>query len=112
MNEHDENISGKVIRGYELTKLIGEGGMGAVYQAFQPTVRREVAIKVILPEFANQADFIRRFENEAQIVARLEHPYIVPLYDYWRDPEGAYIVMRYFKAGSLRQALKEHRKYD
>ena len=55
-------------------RLIGSGGFGAVYRAFQPLVGREVAIKVILPDYANKPDFIRRFESEAQLVARLEHP--------------------------------------
>ena len=60
-----------------------------------------MAVKVIQPEFANQPDFIRRFETEAQLVAQLEHLHIVPLYDYWRDPDGAYLAMRYLKGGSL-----------
>ena len=58
--------------------------------------------KVILPEYANQPDFIRRFEAEAQLIAKVEHPHILPLYDYWREPDGAYIVMRWMRGGSLR----------
>jgi WD40 repeat protein len=93
---------GRVIRSYELGELVGTGGFGAVYRARQPSVAREVAIKIIWPAFANQPSFIRRFEAEAQLVAALEHPHIVPVYDYWRDPEGAYIVMRYLRGGPLR----------
>jgi WD40 repeat protein/serine/threonine protein kinase len=100
------DLSRQTIRGYELRERLGAGGFGAVYRAFQPVVGREVAIKVILPQHANQPDFIRRFEAEAQLVARLEHPHIVPLYDYWREPDGAYLVMRYLRAGSLREALR------
>jgi WD40 repeat protein/serine/threonine protein kinase len=92
---------GKVIKSYQVEGLVGEGGFGAVYRARQAIVEREVAIKVIWPAFANHPNFIRRFEAEAQLVAGLEHPHIVPLYDYWRDPEGAYIVMRYLKGGPL-----------
>ncbi|MEJ2266954.1 MAG: BTAD domain-containing putative transcriptional regulator, partial [Anaerolineales bacterium] len=92
-----------VLRGYRLYEQIGSGSFGAVYRAFQPEVGREVAIKVILPQYANQPDFIRRFETEAQIIARLEHPHIVPLYDYWREPDGAYLVMRWLRGGSLGQ---------
>ena len=77
-----------------------------VHRAIQPHVGREVAVKVINPELANDPEFVRRFEAEAQIVARLEHPHIVPLYDYWRDPDGAYLVMRYLSRGSLRQRLE------
>jgi WD40 repeat protein/serine/threonine protein kinase len=100
-----DNLSGQVLRGYELQQLIGEGGFGAVYRALQSVVGREVAVKVILPEHANQPEFVRRFESEAQVVARLEHPHIVPLYDYWRDPGGAYLVMRWLRGGSLRTLM-------
>lgn len=99
------DLSGQTIKGYELHERIGQGGFGAVYRAFQPSVRREVAIKVILPEYVNHPDFIRRFEAEAQIIARLEHLHIVPLYDYWRDGMGAFLVMRWLRGGSLRAAL-------
>ncbi|MDX1991445.1 MAG: protein kinase [bacterium] len=102
-----QNLSGSVIKGYELRDLIGEGGFGAVYRAYQPLIRREVAVKIILPQYANRAEFIRRFETEAQLVARLEHPFIVPLYDYWREPSGAYLVMRWLRGGSLQQALEK-----
>jgi serine/threonine protein kinase/DNA-binding SARP family transcriptional activator/tetratricopeptide (TPR) repeat protein len=94
------------VRGYELKEQIGEGAYGAIYRAVQPAIGREVAVKVIRRKYANDPEFIRRFEAEAQIVARLEHPYIVPLYDYWRDPEGAYLVMRYLRQGSLLAALQ------
>ncbi|MFN8371697.1 MAG: LpqB family beta-propeller domain-containing protein [Anaerolineae bacterium] len=103
------DLSGQVLRGYELQQLIGEGGFGAVYRAFQPIIGREVAVKVILPEHANQPEFVRRFESEAQVVARLEHPHIVPLFDYWRDPGGAYLVMRWLRGGSLRSLLDRGR---
>ncbi|MBK8031743.1 MAG: protein kinase [Chloroflexi bacterium] len=96
----------RVIKGYELREKIGAGGFGAVYRAAQPAVGREVAIKVILAEHANQPEFIRRFETEAQLVARLEHPHIVPLYDYWREPDGAYLVMRFLRGGSLRASIR------
>jgi serine/threonine protein kinase len=103
----DEDLSGRAVRGYQLGERIGEGGFGAVYRAVQPFVEREVAIKIILPQYADHPDFIRRFEAEAQLVARLEHPYIVPLYDYWREPGAAYLVMRIMRGGSLSQALRE-----
>ena len=100
------DLRGQKIRGYELLERIGAGAYGAIYRARQPMVDREVAIKIILPEHASQPDFIRRFEVEAQLVAQLEHLHIVPLYDYWRDPEGAYLVMRLMKGGTLGQALQ------
>ena len=99
-------IKAQSIRGYQPFEMIGEGAYGAVYRAHQPVVDREVAVKIILPEYASRPDFIRRFESEAQLVAQLEHLHIVPLYDYWRDPEGAYLVMRLMKGGSLSDSLK------
>ncbi|MBN1813282.1 MAG: protein kinase [Anaerolineae bacterium] len=101
-----EDLSGRAIRGYELGERIGAGGFGAVYRGVQPLIEREVAVKIILPQYANHPDFIRRFEAEAQLVARLEHPYIVPLYDYWREPGVAYLVMRLLRGGSLGDVLK------
>lgn len=77
MNDFSETS----IKGYDLRERIGAGGFGAVYKAYQSTVGREVAVKIILPHFANHPDFIRRFETEAQLVARLEHPHITSLYD-------------------------------
>lgn len=101
-----EDLSGRAIRGYALGERLGAGGYGVVYRAVQPLVEREVAVKIILPQYADQPDFIRRFEAEAQLVARLEHPHIVPLYDYWREPGVAYLVMRLLRGGSLAAMLQ------
>jgi WD40 repeat protein/serine/threonine protein kinase/two-component SAPR family response regulator len=89
------------VRGYELKEEIGAGTFGVIHRAVQTAVSREVAIKIIHPRYANQPEFIRRFETEAQIIARLEHPHIVPLYDFWREPDGAYLVMRLLGGGNL-----------
>lgn len=102
-----DKIVDQHVRGYEIIEQIGDGGFGVVYRALQSGVDREVAVKVILPDVAQQPDFIRRFEAEAQLIARLEHMNIVPLYDYWRDPEGAYLVMRWLRRGSLRDRLND-----
>jgi len=100
------DLTGQFIKGYELRAQIGVGGYGVVYRAVQPSVGREVAVKIILPQYANHPDFIRRFEAEAQLVARLEHPHIVPLYDYWRQPDSAFLVMRYIRGGNLHSILQ------
>ncbi|MCU0514581.1 MAG: protein kinase [Anaerolineae bacterium] len=102
-----DNLSGQILKNYTIQEKIGAGGYGAVYRATQGGIDREVAIKVILPEHANHPEFILRFETEAQLVARLEHPHIVPLYDYWREPNTAVLVMRYLRGGSLRQAVSD-----
>ena len=93
------------LRGYVVGELLGEGAFGAVYRATQPGLGREVALKVIGAELADDASFVRRFEAEAQLVSRLEHPHIVPLYDFWREPGGAYLVFRLLRGGSAAEAL-------
>ena len=102
-------VENRTVKGYQLGERLGEGGFGVVYRATQLSVGREVAIKAILPVHANKREFIQRFEKEAQLVARLEHPHIVPLIDYWREPDAAYLVMRYLRGGSLRQRMKTGR---
>lgn len=101
----NKNLAGQTIRGYELRREIGSGGFGAVYKAHQNIVDRDVAVKIIHDRYAQRPDFIRRFEAEARIVARLEHMNIVPLYDFWREPLGAFLVMRWLRGGSARSAL-------
>jgi serine/threonine protein kinase len=107
-----ESSSPRSIKGFDLLEQLGEGAYGAVYRARQQFVEREVAIKIILPQFANLPDFIRRFETEAQLVANLEHLHIVPLYDFWRDPDGAYLVMRLMRGGSLADSLKNGKPWE
>ena len=102
---HLEDRTARGVRGYELKEEIGAGAYGEIFRAVQPAISREVAIKVIRRRFADDPRFIRRFEAEAQTIARLEHPHIVPLYDYWREPEGAFLVMRLLRGGNLTEAL-------
>jgi WD40 repeat protein/DNA-binding SARP family transcriptional activator len=97
----------ELLRGYVLRGRIGEGAHGVVWRAGQPGVGREVAIKAIRPDFSNRPGFVRRFEMEAQLVASLEHPHIVSLFDFWRDPEGAYLVMPYLRGGDLDHLLRQ-----
>ncbi len=102
-----DDRSGQTIKGYQLREEIGIGGFGAVYRAYQSAVDREVAIKVILPKYANHPNFVQRFDAEAKIVARLEHPHIVPLFDYWHDDNGAYLVMQWMGGGNLHHSLEK-----
>ncbi len=99
-------VRGRPLRGYQIIERLGEGAFSIVYRGAQPSVGREVAIKQIRAELANRPEFIRRFETEAHLVARLEHPHIVPLYDFWREPDSAYLVMRLLRGGSLESALR------
>jgi DNA-binding SARP family transcriptional activator/WD40 repeat protein/energy-coupling factor transporter ATP-binding protein EcfA2 len=94
------------IRGYELRGVIGSGDFGLVHMAYQPSIGREVAIKVIQADNSNGLAFVARFEREAQRIANLEHPHVLPLHDYWRDPTGAYLVMPLMRGGSLEDSLR------
>jgi DNA-binding SARP family transcriptional activator len=96
---------GRSVRGYELREEAGAGAIGVVYRAFQSSVGREVAVKVIHPSLAEAPEFVRLFAEEARVVAGLEHPHIVPLYDFWRDPAGAFLVMRWLDGGTLAEKL-------
>ena len=100
-----ELSAGRPLRGYTIHDAIGEGAHGRVYAATQPGTERRVAIKVIRPDLADSTEFVRRFEAEARLVARLEHPHIVPLYDYWREPGGAYLVFRLLTGGTARDSV-------
>jgi DNA-binding SARP family transcriptional activator len=94
-----------VVRGYELRDEIGMSALGPTYRAFQPAVGREVIVTVVPPEVADDAAFIRRFQATAEKVARLEHPNIVPLYDFWREPGAAYLVTPHVQGTTLEDAL-------
>lgn len=96
---------GRPLRGYVLLEELGRGAFGVVHRAHQPGIGRDVAVKVVRRELADHPAFVRAFEVEAQLVARLEHPHIVPLYDYWRDASGVYLVMRHLAGGSLRHRV-------
>jgi serine/threonine protein kinase len=101
-----EDLTGKVIRGYEFHELLGHGGCGVVYRAQQLNLEREVAIKLLLPELATDPDFIRSQETEAKLIAQVKHPFIVKVIDYWSDEIGAAIIMDYFNGGTLRSELR------
>lgn len=82
MNEWYEFNWTDVRKPVPIHSLIGQGGMAAVYKAYDPNLRRAVAIKVIHPHLANNPEFFRRFEEEATAVAHLRHPNIVQVYDF------------------------------
>ncbi len=100
---------GRRANGYELRDRLGADDIGVVYSAYQTSTGREVAIKVISAEIANRPEFVERFEADAQHVAGLEHPHIVALYDFWRSPEGAFLVMPYVRGGNLRRSIESTR---
>lgn len=86
---------------YELKAEIGRGGMATVFHAYDPRFKRDVAIKVLPREFLHDPSFRARFEREAEIIAALEHPAIVPVYDVGEEDGQPYLVMRLMTGGSL-----------
>ncbi|UCC53942.1 MAG: serine/threonine protein kinase, partial [Anaerolineaceae bacterium] len=93
---------------YEIRDELGEGGMGTVYRAYDPTLGREVALKVLQPQlYREDPEFSMRFEREAKTVAALEHGSIVSLHDYGEDGEWLFIVMRLMKGGTLSERLAQ-----
>jgi len=92
---------------YEIRKLLGRGGQASVYLAYDPVMQREVAIKVLPAALAEDEQARERFEREAHTIASLEHPAIVPVYDFGAFEDGLYIVMRLMKGGTLSDRLKQ-----
>ncbi|MBI4314870.1 MAG: serine/threonine-protein kinase [Chloroflexi bacterium] len=91
---------------YEIKGELGRGGMATVFHGFDPQVKRDVAIKILPPEFLHDPSFRARFEREVQTIALLEHPAIVPLYDFGEDKGQLYFVMRIMSGGSLADKLE------
>jgi hypothetical protein len=94
---------------YEIVEQIGKGGMATVFRAFHPRTGRDVAVKVIHGAIALDDTSLERFQREAQLVARLEHPHLLPLYDYDGANDPPYIVMRYLESGTLSDVLERER---
>jgi serine/threonine protein kinase len=92
---------------YDIKSLIGQGGMSTVYLGYDPRSQREVAIKILPPYYLHSSKFRERFEREALMIALLEHPAIVPVYDMGEEDGQPYIVMRYMSGGSLADKLKK-----
>jgi serine/threonine protein kinase len=92
---------------YEIKAEIGRGGMATVYHAYDPRFEREVALKVLPREMLHDPQFRTRFEREAKTVAMLEHPAIVPVYDFGEEEGQPYFVMRYMTGGALTDRMKQ-----
>lgn len=86
---------------YQLHELIGTGGMSSVYHAYQPKLRRSVAVKVLSPELAQEASYFDRFYLEASMVANLQHSHIIPIFDYGVVKDTSYFVMPFLTGRTL-----------
>jgi serine/threonine-protein kinase len=110
MAQHPEAI-GK----YRITRPLGKGAMGMVYEGFDPVIERKVAIKTILAEYLDAADMeeaVARFKREAQAGGRLQHPGIVGVYEYGHEGEMAFIVMEYVEGQELKRMLSGGNRLD
>jgi serine/threonine-protein kinase len=98
---------GKQIGPYEVISQLGEGGMGAVYLARHMTLGRQVAVKILLPEFSNNRDVVARFFNEARAATAIRYAGIVEVYDFgFLEDQQAYIIMEYLEGESLGTRLR------
>lgn len=102
-----ENLTGQTLGQYELRELLGVGGMGAVYRAYQAGLQREVALKILPLSLASEPGYIERFIREARMAGGLEHPHIVRIYDYGTQGDISYLVMALLRGGSLSQRISQ-----
>ncbi|MGZ7081314.1 MAG: protein kinase domain-containing protein, partial [Thermoanaerobaculia bacterium] len=101
-----EVAAGTTFGPYVIDSMIGSGGMGAVYRASDPRLRRDVAIKIIQPQFCDSEERRRRFETEARSAARLAHPNVVSIYDVGEQNGTPYIVTEFVEGGTLTDQVR------
>jgi hypothetical protein len=92
-----KELIGRSLGQYKIVEIIGQGGMATVFKARQQGLERWVAVKVLPPHYAADPDFSRYFLREAQAIALLEHPHILPVYDFGQQDDYTYLVMRYIE---------------
>ncbi len=97
--------SGSTFAGYRIEEVAGEGGMGVVYRATDVALERSVALKVITPALAGDAEFRRRFTSESKVAASLDHPNVIPIYHAGEHEGMLFLVMRYVEGHDLRSLL-------
>ena len=100
-----EDLTGRQLGQYRIVGPLGQGGMAAVYKAYQASVERYVALKILPSHYSRDADFVRRFKREAKVIAGLEHPNILPIHDHGEADGFTYIVMRFVEGGTLKDLL-------
>ncbi|HEU5088964.1 MAG TPA: serine/threonine protein kinase, partial [Roseiflexaceae bacterium] len=96
-----EDMRGRRYGRYEILDLLGRGGMAAVYRAHDTMLRRDVALKLLYPQYSGDTLLVERFEREAVLAAQLDHPGIVPIYDVGDSNGAVYIAMKLLHGRSL-----------
>jgi Protein kinase domain len=104
--------AGDEIAGYRIEGVAGRGGMGVVYRAVQLALDRRVALKVIAPEYAADAEFRRRFERESRMAGSIRHPNVITIYDAREEDGLLFITMDYIEGTDLRTVLSERGRLD
>jgi serine/threonine protein kinase len=107
-----DQLIGQTLGRYRITEALGEGGMAQVFKAFQPGLERVVAVKVLPEYYMRDERFLARFQREAQAIAHLSHPNILPVYDFGREGDLTYIVMQYVDGGTLKDLLDDELPYE
>ncbi|MBZ0275487.1 MAG: serine/threonine protein kinase, partial [Anaerolineae bacterium] len=105
-NQPNDELIGKVLGKFEILEEIGRGGMATVYRARQLSMNRIVAVKILPHHFLHDPGFFERFEREVDVIAHLEHPHILPIYEYGKAEDVPYIAMRYLAGGSMAQMVR------
>ncbi len=98
---------GENVGAYRIIEQLGQGGMATVFKAYHASLDRYVALKVLHPAFGEDASFEARFKREARVVAKLEHPNIVPIYDYAEHENRPYLVMKFIEGDTLKARLDQ-----
>lgn len=106
MPQEPDQFIGQALGQYQILDILGKGGMATVYRAYQRSVDREVAIKVLSPDLASDERLLARFEREARMVASLQHPHILTVHDFGREGRTLYLVMRLMMGGNLLDELR------
>ena len=98
-------VEGQTLGPYRVLQLLGRGGMATVFKGYHARLDRPVAIKAIHQAYTRDENFLTRFEREARIVARLDHPNIVPIYDYAEHEGQPYLVIKYIEGQTLKEVI-------
>ncbi len=105
-NLPSDELIGKTLGQYTILEEAGRGGMATVYLAKQTSMNRNVAVKVLPPHFLHDPNFLERFQREVEVISALEHPHILPIYDYGEANGVPYIAMRFLGGGSMAQMIR------
>ena len=101
------HLGGKTLGQYQLIESIGQGGTAEIYRAYQPSVKREVVIKVLSHTLRDDPTFVEQFMQEVEVIAHLQHPQIIPVYDFGQHDDDMFIVMAYMRGGTLAERIDQ-----